>query len=83
MRRHHDEISQDERLRDPESFFRANVFFRMLAVITGRFNSLTEVISNFSALKPKSLHNLRDADLLHKAHETYSKDIPSAFSGKI
>ena len=75
VKRYFYEIFEDDRLQDPESLFKVNVFYSVLDIIINQLRShFHEIVSDFSVLQ-----NLNDADLLEKAFEfvdLYKKDIP-------
>lgn len=90
IKRHFDELCEDERLQDPESSFKVNVFYRVLDIIINqlksRFLPMNEIVSNFSVLQPSTLQVLNDTDLLKKALEfvnIYKKDISESFAREI
>jgi hypothetical protein len=90
VKRHFDELCEDERLQDPESLFKVNIFYRVLDIIINqlksRFLPMNEIVSNFSVLQPATLQNLNDTDLLKKALEfveIYKKDISESFAREI
>lgn len=90
VKRHFDEICEDERLQDSESFFKVNIFYRVLDIIINqlrsRFLGINEVVSNFNVLQPATLRNLNDNDLLEKALvfvNLYNKDISVSFAKEI
>lgn len=90
VKRHFDEICEDERLQDPESLFKVNVFYRVLDIIINqlrsRFLGMNEIVSNFSVLQPATLQNLNDTDLLEKALafvHLYKEDISISFCKEI
>lgn len=90
VKRHFDEICEDERLQDSESFFKVNIFYRVLDIIINqlrsRFLGMNEVVSNFNVLQPATLRNLNDNDLLEKALvfvNLYNKDISVSFAKEI
>lgn len=70
VKRHFDELCVDERLQDPESLFKVNIFYQVLDIIINqlksRFLPMNEIVSNFSVLKPSTLKVLNDTDLLKK-----------------
>ncbi|GBP60025.1 Condensin complex subunit 1 [Eumeta japonica] len=90
VKRYFDELCEDERLRDPESLFKVNIFYRVLDIISNqlksRFLPMNEIVSNFSVLQPSTLQILDDTDLLKKALEfvdVYKKDISESFAREI
>jgi hypothetical protein len=79
-----DELSNDERLQDPELAFKTHVFFPIIDTamfqLQSRFEGQHLVSGIFSFLYPKSLLQLSDEDLesaAQKLQETYSADISS------
>jgi len=90
IKRHFDELCEDERLRDPEKFFKVNVFYCVLDIIINqlrsRFSGMNEIVSNFIVLQPVTLQTLNDIDLSKKASEfieLYKKDISASFSKEL
>ena len=90
VKRHFDELCEDERLQDPESLFKVNIFYRVLDIIINqlksRFLPMNEIVSNFSVLQPSTLRILNDTDLLKKALEfvdKYKEDISDSFAREI
>lgn len=59
IKRHFDELCEDERLQDPDSSFKVNIFYRVLDIIINqlksRFLPMNEIVYNFSALQPSTL----------------------------
>ena len=41
MKRHFDEICEDERLQDPESLFKVNIFYRVLDIIINQLSRVS------------------------------------------
>jgi hypothetical protein len=81
-----DELSNDERLDDPQLAFKTQVFWPIIDTalfqLQSRFEGQHLVSGSFSFLYPKSLLQLSDADLnsaAQKFQETYSGDIDSDF----
>ena len=64
---------KDERLQDPESLFKMNIFYQVLDIIINHLKSLylpmNEIVSNVSVLQPATLQNLNDTDLFKRALE--------------
>ncbi|KAI4811362.1 hypothetical protein KUCAC02_014272 [Chaenocephalus aceratus] len=75
MKRHFDELSQDERLSDGESRFRINVFNASLDIINSqlsqRFTSMCETNKLFQA----TLNRAQDNALHQHADHHYSRDL--------
>ncbi|XP_026483030.1 zinc finger MYM-type protein 1-like [Ctenocephalides felis] len=90
VKRHFGELCEDERLQDPESLFKVNIFYRVLDIIINqlksRFYPMSELISNFSILQPSTLKALNDTEIMKKALEfvkVYKKDISESFAKEI
>ncbi|XP_026481919.1 zinc finger MYM-type protein 1-like [Ctenocephalides felis] len=90
VKRHFDDLCEDERLQDPESLFKVNIFYRVLDIIINqlksRFYPMNELISNFSILQPSTLKALNDTEIMKKALEfvkVYKKDISESFAKEI
>ncbi|KAJ4941078.1 hypothetical protein JOQ06_027365 [Pogonophryne albipinna] len=86
MKRHFDELSQDERLSDGESRFRINVFNASLDIINSqlsqRFTSMRETNELFQAIHPRTLNRAQDNALHQHAQrlaDHYSRDLSPSF----
>ncbi|KAJ4930978.1 hypothetical protein JOQ06_025279, partial [Pogonophryne albipinna] len=86
MKRHFDELSQDERLSDGESRFRINVFNASLDIINSqlsqRFTSMRETNELFQAIHPGTLNRAQDNALHQHAQrlaDHYSRDLSLSF----
>ncbi|KAI4812344.1 hypothetical protein KUCAC02_023742 [Chaenocephalus aceratus] len=86
MKRHFDELSQDERLSDGESRFRINVFNASLDIINSqlsqRFTSMRETNKLFQAIHPGTLNRAQDNALHQHAQrlaDHYSRDLSPSF----
>ncbi|KAF3844231.1 hypothetical protein F7725_013572 [Dissostichus mawsoni] len=86
MKRHFDELSQDERLSDGESRFRINVFNASLDIINSqlsqRFTSMRETNELFQAIHPGTLNRAQDNALHQHAQrlaDHYSRDLSPSF----
>ncbi|KAJ4921640.1 hypothetical protein JOQ06_027721 [Pogonophryne albipinna] len=86
MKRHFDELSQDERLSDGESRFRINVFNANLDIINSqlsqRFTSMRETNKLFQAIHPGTLNRAQDNALHQHAQrlsDHYSRDLSPSF----
>ncbi|KAI4809403.1 hypothetical protein KUCAC02_018286 [Chaenocephalus aceratus] len=86
MKRHFDELSQDERLSDGESRFRMNVFNASLDIINSqlsqRFTSMRETNELFQAIHPGTLNRAQDNALHQHAQrlaDHYSRDVSPSF----
>ena len=64
MKQHYDELCEDERLSDPESHFRVNVFNASLDIIVNQllqsFVALCETRKHFQAIQPSELNSATD-----------------------
>ncbi|KAJ4935225.1 hypothetical protein JOQ06_016761, partial [Pogonophryne albipinna] len=86
MKRHFDELSQDERLSDGESRFRINVINASLDIINSqlsqRFTSMRETNELFQAIHPGTLNRAQD-NALHQHSQRladhYSRDLSPSF----
>nr|CAI5839375.1 unnamed protein product [Callosobruchus analis] len=77
-----DELSQDERISDPESYFKVNVYYCCLDILISqtkeRFQSLCNLSSIFEILQPEKLLSSSSEEILNasgKLSAKYSKDI--------
>ena len=65
VKKHFDELCQDERLRSPEQLFMNDVFYDSLDIVSNqirhRFEGLT-VVSSFDVLQPRTLLSLPDSE---------------------
>ena len=85
-----DELSNDERLQDPQLAFKTQVFLPIIDTalfqLQSRFEGQHLVSGSFSFLYPKALLQLSDAELnsaAQKFQETYSADIDSDFVAEV
>ncbi|CAH2002434.1 unnamed protein product [Acanthoscelides obtectus] len=81
-KRFFDELSQDERISDPESYFKVNVYYCCLDILISqtkeRFQSLCDLSSMFEILQPEKLLSSSNEEILiasGKLSVKYSKDI--------
>lgn len=81
-KRFFDELSQDERISDPESYFKVNVYYCCLDILISqtkkRFQSLCDLSSMFEILQPKKLLSSSNEEILNasgKLSAKYCKDI--------
>ncbi|KAI4813350.1 hypothetical protein KUCAC02_024681 [Chaenocephalus aceratus] len=86
MKRHFDELSQDERLSNGESRFRINVFNASLDIINSqlsqRFTSMRETNELFQAIHPGTLNRAQDNALnqhVQRLADHYSRDLSPSF----
>ena len=86
VKRHFDELSEDERLTDAERYFKVQVFNATLDIIISqlsqRFASMRETCHVFESLRPMTLQLAGDDELLEKARrlsDHYSRDIAPTF----
>lgn len=89
-KKHVDELAEDERLSDPNLYFKTVIFFGTLDIvinqITFRFEGMANVASMFSVLTPGFLSSATDEQLHLKATELaleYSEDLTSDFPSEI
>lgn len=68
-----DELCQDERLNDPERFFKVNIFCGCLDIIvaqlSNRFKSLDATVKKFKAILPSTLVTATDDQLYEEAEQ--------------
>uniref|UniRef100_H3A162 DUF4371 domain-containing protein n=1 Tax=Latimeria chalumnae TaxID=7897 RepID=H3A162_LATCH len=86
VKRHFDELCEDERLANSESFFKVNVFYRCLNKLTNHFQSLQAVADKFSVIQPNMLISASDEDLYKEAEKLanhFNKDISLVFPGQL
>nr|CAI5849508.1 unnamed protein product [Callosobruchus analis] len=81
-KRFFDELSQDERISDPESYFKVNVYYCCLDILISqtkeRFQSLCNLSSIFEILQPEKLLSSSSEEILNasgKLSAKYSKYI--------
>nr|CAI5818433.1 unnamed protein product [Callosobruchus analis] len=81
-KRFFDELSQDERVSDPESYFKVNVYYCCLDISISqtkeRFQSLCNLSNIFEILQPEKLLSSSSEEILNasgKLSAKYSKDI--------
>ncbi len=86
VKRHFDELSQDERIQDAEQRFRVNVYFSVIDILCNLFKecfkSFKEVVSLFHILSPKILSKASDHELTElSAHlvKEYDEDLSYDF----
>ena len=90
VKRHFDELSEDVRLTNAESYFRINVFNASLDIIISqlseRFTSMRETNNVFCAIHPGTLNNAQDDALYQDAQrlvEHYSRDLNKSFPAEL
>ncbi|KAF9805538.1 hypothetical protein SFRURICE_020923 [Spodoptera frugiperda] len=86
-KRFFDELSQDERISDPESYFKVNVYYCCLDILISqtkeRFQSLCDLSSMFEILQPEKLLSSSNEEIFiasGKLSVKYSKDISGNLS---
>uniref|UniRef100_A0A672HGU4 HAT C-terminal dimerisation domain-containing protein n=1 Tax=Salarias fasciatus TaxID=181472 RepID=A0A672HGU4_SALFA len=86
VKKHFEELSQDERLADPESYYRVQVFTACLDVVISqlahRFTGLRATVNTFNVIQPDTLCNATDDELVLQANalvEKYKQDISLEF----
>ncbi|OCT96206.1 hypothetical protein XELAEV_18013881mg [Xenopus laevis] len=86
VKRHCDELCQDERLEDPETRFKTEIFYGSLDIIiaqlTSRFNGMTTVVERFRLLHPHVLAMEKDDELFAaatKLEQYYQEDVSPDF----
>lgn len=82
VKKHFDELCQDERLTDSEKHFKVSVFYATLDTVisqlTTRFEAMKEISSLFSILSPKYLLEATDIEMSKKVNalvEEYEEDL--------
>lgn len=82
IKKHFDELCQDERLTDSERHFKVSVFYATLDTVisqlTTRFETMREISSLFSILSPKYLLETTDAEMSEKVNalvKEYEEDL--------
>ena len=90
VKRHFDELAEDQRLSNAESYFRVNIFYADLDIIinqmTQRFNTMRATSHMFEALHPATLQLAGDDELHDKAKrlsDHYDRDIGMAFPAQL
>ena len=85
-KRHFDELSEDERLNDPEKCFRVTVFLPMIDTLSSqlysRFQGMKSVVEAYQVLQPQFLSNSTETEIKLKAEqfsERFSEDISPLF----
>uniref|UniRef100_H3B0B3 DUF4371 domain-containing protein n=1 Tax=Latimeria chalumnae TaxID=7897 RepID=H3B0B3_LATCH len=85
VKRHFDELCEDT-----QSFFKVNVFYRCLDIISAQltncFQSLQTVADKFSIIQPNTLISASDEDLYKEAEKLanhFNKDISPVFPGQL
>uniref|UniRef100_A0A3B3RTZ4 HAT C-terminal dimerisation domain-containing protein n=1 Tax=Paramormyrops kingsleyae TaxID=1676925 RepID=A0A3B3RTZ4_9TELE len=86
VKRHFDELSEDERLTNAEKYFRVQIFNATLDIIISqlsqRFSCMRETCHVFEAIRPMTLQIAGDDELFEKAKrlsDHYSRDIAPTF----
>ena len=86
VKKHYDELAQDERIRNPESYYRVHVFQACLDIVisqlTQRFTGLRSTVDTFNVIQPETLCNATDDELALQAKtlvEKYKTDITKEF----
>ncbi|QQP52346.1 Uncharacterized protein FKW44_004473, partial [Caligus rogercresseyi] len=86
VKAHFDELSQDERLADADSYFRVHVFNACLDIVisqlTQRFTGLRSTAERFKAIQPMTLCTATDDELFRQASklvDIYRDDITEDF----
>jgi len=90
VKRHFDELCEDERLSNAESYFRVNIFNANLDIIINqlsqRFTSMRATSHMFEALHPMTLQLAGDDELYDKAKrlsDHYNRDIAITFPAQL
>lgn len=90
IKKQFDELCEDERLNDPERFFKVNIFYGCLDIIvaqlSNRFKSLDATVKKFKAILPSTLVTATDDQLYEEAEQLikyFSKDFTGSFSGQL
>ena len=90
VKRHFDELSEDMRLSDAETYFRVHIFNANLDIIISqlsqRFSSMRATCHVFDALHPSTLQLAGDDELFGKAKvlsDHYDRDIAPTFPAQL
>lgn len=90
VKSHFDELSQDERLNDPQQRLRVNVFYPMidtiLSQLESRFVGMKNVLKTYKILQPQYLTNSSKSELEQEADlfsKTFSNDVSPSFSSQL
>ena len=86
VKRHFDELAEDQRLSNAESYFRVNIFYADLDIIinqmTQRFNTMRATSHMFEALHPATLQP-KTPSILHLAHTSiFFRSLNSGWGGR-
>lgn len=90
MKRHFDEIAEDQRLTDPEKMFKVGVFYACIDTDVSQlkqcFKGLNTIAKRFRFLRPSELVHATDDELRACAETfavTYNDDISSEFPSQL
>ena len=90
VKRHFDELLQDERLSDPDKFFEVNVFKAELDIITNQltesFHGMNDIVDAFNVIQPDILAMMSDDALEKEANkfvQQFQRDISPAFTHEL
>lgn len=90
VKRHFDEIAEDERLTDPEKMFKVGVFYACIdtavSQLKQRFKGLNTIAKRFRFLRPSELVHATDDELRACAETfavTFDDDISSEFPSQL
>lgn len=82
VKKHFDELCQDERLTNSEKHFKVTVFYAtwdtVISQLSTRFEAMKEINNLFSLLSPKILLEATDVEILNKVNalvEEYEEDL--------
>lgn len=85
-----DELSQEERLNDPEQRFQVTIFYPMIDIVLSqfenRFAGMKDVLDDYQLLQPQFLAHSSLKDLEQKADEfsnKFSNDVLPSFSSQL
>ena len=90
VRRFHDELCEDHRLRSAEERFKVSVFYatldRTISQLDRRFVGLNEVVATFSAIHPSTLTSATDDELYAPGEnlvKQYDSDLSPSLPGQL
>lgn len=90
VKKHFDELSEDERLKDPESNFKVTVFYPMINTIRTqlrhRFLGMKAVLDTYQIIQPAFLATASEKEIHSKAVdfvEKFSQDVSPMFPSQI
>lgn len=86
VKKHFDELSQDEKIEDGEKRFQVEIYNQLLDILVSRlgerFKSFSAVIEKFNVLSPTILDSASDEEVYHLSEslrDQYNKDLMESF----